>query len=226
MIKIITANIGRDGMSTARVREDLLKIKKQRGSKFICFQEIDEADPANEHGLVRSTFKRNVLAGMNHMEPIVAPWGAKLLHNRTVKACDGIPHITPARFFNVAVFEYRNQKFVIINCHYPAGAYNGHVAPGQHHGVMAAWEEMFKKHQELVNHYLDKGYTVFWTGDVNRIDMPKVHPNERRLWSHRIDSISVIESGFEFKVHDKGSFPLNSDHDGCWVSGELIPRGR
>lgn len=220
-MKIITANIGRTGMTAARVREDLRKIKRQRGAKFIGFQEIDEADQANEHQILNSVFKRNPKVGMKHMDPIVGARGASVISRQIVKACDGIDGVTPTRWITAAVWQYRGKRFVHVNTHFPAFAFNGKDESFQDE-VMAAWQEQFRKLSEVVKHFNDQGYTVFWTGDVNRVDMPKVHPKERQLVTAGIDSISVIEGEYKVRVRNKGHLSLNSDHDARWVQVDLV----
>lgn len=210
-------------MSAARVREDLLKIKRQPGFKFIGFQEIDEADPADEHAILNQVYRRQKKVGMRHMDPIVAPVAAKIVSHKVTKATDGIGGVTPTRYITAAVFEFRGKRFAHVNTHYPAFAWNGKNESFQKE-VMSAWQEQFRAHQDIVDFYVRQGLTTFWTGDVNRVDMPKVHHDERRLWTRGIDSISVVERNFEFRVKDKGAIALNSDHDACWVSGDLLPK--
>lgn len=226
-MKIITANIGRDGMTAARVTEDFYRIKRQFGAKFIGFQEIDEADPADEHSLLRHVFKGYKIAAFRHMEPIVGPRLARIIHQETVKVADGVGGATPDRYLSTVVWQYRGKKFVHINAHFTAFAWNGKNETIASRGftqqqVLQAWTDEAEALKAKIKHYNDLGYTVFWTGDVNRVDMPKMHPRERQLVTSGIDSISVIEGEWKVRVKKKGHFALNSDHDARWVSFDLV----
>jgi hypothetical protein len=80
---------------------------------------------------------------------------------------------------------------------------------------------MYLKHRELVKGYADKGITVFWTGDTNRTQMPRVHAREKQVVTVGIDSISYIEGAVKVKALRKNSAPLYSDHNAQYADFQL-----
>lgn len=232
-MKLITANIGR-GIGHAQVRSDMQKIKNEAPRAIIGWQEIDEADEAQEHSILRSIFGRQHLIGMEHRVPISVPRWFRVTRSRSVFATGGIPHVSPTRWFTEAVIQNRrgNKKFVVINGHYPAGAFNNKIESTQKERK-DHWEEMFQVHKARVAHWVDQGYTVFWVGDVNRMDMPKVHHREVRVVTTGIDSISYVIGASHghvkpigVKFRGAGSIKLNSDHDAKWARFKLTPPRR
>jgi hypothetical protein len=226
-MRLVTANIGRKA-SVQHTRADFETIRRLRG--ITGFQEIDEADAPPEHSLLKAVLSSGYeLGGLAHYVPIAVPKrGYKLLRTRDVYATGGVKHWSPTRFFTVATVKSKaklrdrikgrtDNVFIVINTHYPAGGYHGERPPEAKKELIKHWDEQFVKHRELVKHYADKGYTVFWTGDVNRTTMPKVHPREVQVVTVGIDSISYVEGNVKVKVKHKGSAKLFSDHNAQYV---------
>lgn len=229
-MRVITANIGRKA-SVQHTRADFATIKALKG---ICgYQEIDEADGPPEHDLLKAVLGgSNTLVGMEHHVPISLPKKFDVINSHTVFATSGVPKYSPARFFTVAIVRQkktlidrirgRNHKaFVVINTHYPAGGYHGERPEAAAKQLRTHWDEQFAVHKKLIEKYVDRGYTVFWTGDVNRTTMPKVHPREVRVVTVGIDSVSYVEGNIKVKVIRKGSAKLFSDHNAQYADFKL-----
>lgn len=232
-MRLVTANIGRK-QNIQQTRADFETIRSLGG--IVGFQEIDEEpDPAPEHAFLRGVLgpKFN-LVGADTRVPVAVPKPYKVLASHTVFGTGGVKVWSPARYFVVAIIERqglsdklkalfkRNQEaFVVINTHYPAGAYHGTRPPAAKRELKKHWDEQFENHKKLVKKYVDRGYTVFWTGDVNRVDMPRVHPRERQVVTAGIDSISYVEGKVKVKAFGKGSRKLYSDHDALFANFKL-----
>lgn len=78
----------------------------------------------------------------------------------------GIGEVTPLRWINEVAVEHRSHpglKFVLINTHYLAGAYNGEQNPN----LRDEWDLHKKTHRERVMAHHDRGHLVIWTADTN-----------------------------------------------------------
>lgn len=220
-MKIVTVNEGRN-IGTAGYLADLHKIKSAFPKAVIGWQEIDEADPANEHGGLADVFNGYHFVNFKSKEPILVPPGVHILRDHVERISDGVPHVSPPRTLSEVWIRVKgsDSPVVILNTHLIAGAWNKKIEPTQEIRRKYWWESVDKMKERIKFHH-DAGRTVFWMGDVNRMDMPKLHKDERRLVSTGIDSISVIVGETKVKKVDEGALPLNSDHDARWVQVEF-----
>lgn len=226
-MRLVTANIGRKS-SIAGVWSDVREIKTKCPGAIVGWQEIDEADPAPEHKILDKVIGPVAnLAGMRTKVPIsVSRKHYRVLEKNVVFASKGIPGVSPTRWIvETVVQDKRNAAivFVILNVHYPAGAWNAKTHERAEAERDEAWADTFRVHKARVKHWHDKGYTVFWVGDTNRMAMPKVHPDERQIVTRGIDSISFIpcDTGVRVKVLRSGVIELFSDHNASWVDFQL-----
>lgn len=229
--KLATANIGRN-IGAAGVRADMTAIKKL-GRVVVGWQEIDEGDPAEEHIILNDVFRRKFRnAGMSTRVPISVHGDFHIKREKVTLAAKGIPHASPVRVITEVMvvaksrfWRKRLEPIVFINLHYPAGAFNNKREKNQE-AREDRWRDTYKKHQERLEYWADKrGFTVFWTGDVNRMDMPKVHKDEKIIDSKGIDDIRVIERSTNVKVLRKGRLRSRSDHDAKYAVIKLSPKG-
>jgi len=229
-LRLITANIGRKA-SVQHTRADFETIRRLKG--ITGFQEIDEADKPLEHSLLKAVLSSDYfLEGLKSFVPVAIPKGYEVINARVVYGAPGVAHYSPNRYFVVVVIAKKEtwldkklarqrKAFVVINTHYPAGAYHGDRPAAARRELIDSWDRQFLKHKSIVKHYVDKGYTVFWTGDVNRTVMPKVHPREVQVVTVGIDSVSYVPGGVKVKVIRKGSAQLYSDHNAQYADFEL-----
>lgn len=225
---LCTANIGRTKMTADRVEADMRKIKSTfRGGAIIGWQEIDEADQADEHAILRRVYRdyyENI--AMETRTPISVFQGYEVERSRVIHATGGIPHVSPHRVITEALIRYRRKSppIVVLNMHYPPGAFNKKIEKTQKQRE-EHWAEMFEKHQDRLKYWADeRGLTTFWMGDVNRQKMPKAHPRERQLVTQGIDSISVVVRSTKVDVVRRGVIDLNSDHNARYVKVNLDAR--
>jgi len=124
---IITANIGRN-IGTAAVESDMRRIKRfvrLSGNKAVIgFQEIDEADPADEHEILGKVFDHWHKANFNSRVPIVASPKAKVVKTKAIALHAGIPHTSPPRIATEIWVKHRDDQkpVVYLNWHIVAGA--------------------------------------------------------------------------------------------------------
>lgn len=223
-MRLITVNEGRN-MGTAGYTSDLHKIKNEFPKAIIGWQEIDEADPANEHAVMREVFKGYQIINFEYKEPITLPAKVKVVDHKVIHLSKGVAHTSPPRIANEVWIEtkYSDKPIVIINTHLIAGAWNNKIEPNQELR-RELWNQSVEKLRKRIEFHHNAGRTVFWMGDMNRMDMPKLHKDERRIVSSGIDSISVIVGSVGVRVIDTGSLPLASDHDAKWAKVELFER--
>ena len=134
-IEVWTANFGR-GVSAARYQRNLERLLDAVDPNLavIGFQEIDEADEANEYEILRRlTVAGYAIAGRTTMVPILLARSRYRPHNRKVTfASKGLPKVTPHRVVVEVVADLLNlhgsrtgrvhpeaPEFVFMNFHIP-----------------------------------------------------------------------------------------------------------
>jgi hypothetical protein len=198
------------------------RIRSNYPGSIIGWQEIDDDDEAQEYRILNRVFNKTfITVGRGQRVPITFSRAYKVLNSKVTFGSHGIAKVTPHRVVVEVMLKDRlrfwRPAFAVVNTHYPSGAFNGKVDYKEGARV-DAWHDLFKVHQARVKHYADREVTVFWTGDTNRRDMPKVHPRERQLVTAGIDSISVVPGAAKFKIGKTGFLSLNSDHDARYVN--------
>ena len=109
-------------------------------------------------------------------------------------------------------------RFVIVNVHFIAGAYNGDLAEADHRRRQRQWDIEWIQLQEFIGDYKRKGRTVFVMGDFNHPRPPRPTSNFMWLCGERLDRIGVTRTGAtEVEELDSGVVELNSDHNGQWT---------
>jgi hypothetical protein len=131
-LTVITANIGRH-VSQAKAHENVHRIRVRFPHALIGFQEIDEADAADEHRILNQRFGPQgptdhtfVFAARQQLVPIAVPAPWTIASASVTKTCDGRQHVTPQRV--VVTAHVRNSEHegfppvVFMNGHYPHNA--------------------------------------------------------------------------------------------------------
>ena len=213
--KIVTANIGRN-IGAGGVEADYRAILNEAPQGIIGFQEIDEADPANEHGLLQDAFEQFEIVNFSSRVPLAVHNRFDLTKTDDFRLSPGVKHASPPRVATDAWLEIDGEILVVINFHLIAGAWNAKIESNQQIRREYWWDAVDKLKARIEWH-IAHGRTVVWMGDVNRMDMVKLHRRERQLVTPGIDSISVVESRLKAKVREKGTIKLNSDHDADFV---------
>lgn len=220
---LVTANLGRKATPLGTLN-DMRKIKRSLSRPIVGWQEIDEADPGDEHAMLKRVYRNFIQIGFKGRVPISVPRSKyRVLQRNTIVGSQGIPNVSPRRLLTEVLLQDRDNaaiKFVVINVHYPAGAFNKKIESTQR-ARENAWDNMFAVHKRRVQYWANKGVTVFWVGDVNRMGMPKVHPRERQVITAGIDSLSFIEGDTRVAFVRQGVVDLNSDHNAKWAEFRL-----
>lgn len=202
---VVTANLGRvadkadHGRYETSVRNvrRTVKIATRTTRPLVGFQEIGEGDkdPLIEHRLIAKYFegfKKAFFTPSKHPSyrvPIIVPAPFEVVSTNAVRGHGGVENVSPPRWISEVVLRLGTDpktRFAMLNTHYIAGAYNG----DQHQDRRKYWDALFKLHQERIAHYHAKGLPVIWTGDVNRRNLGRLHPLERRLMP--ADSIDQV----------------------------------
>ena len=117
-------------------------------------------------------------------------------------------------------------RFVIVNVHFIAGAYNGDLPAKDKARRTRQWDIEWAALQTFIGDYKRKGLTVFVEGDFNHPRPPMPTRNFQWLCGSRLDRIGVTRTGgTEVEELDSGVVELNSDHNGQWTR-VILHRGR
>lgn len=191
-VTVVTANIGR-GETSAAAASNIGRVMTgfkpvlpwKRSPLFVGFQEIDEADGPDEHAILRKAAAGSSIVGFAQLCPLVVPPEWAVIHEEITKTCQGRPKVTPTRVAVQALAEHRDTglRAVFVNGHYP------HNAPD-------LWADCQRMWIEVVERWLDTGYTVITTRDRNRAGTPPaLSPFEVPLLEPKlIDKITVIQA--------------------------------
>lgn len=155
-----------------------------------------------------------------HRVPMSVPRDYAVLRRRVTRVHGGKAGVSPHRVITEAVLERVDTpglRFVLVNTHYVAGAWNGRQDPHE------AWrDDMWRRHfrahrDDVLGHWRSLGYPVIWTGDVNRAPMPLLLPrHERRAFGGGIDQIGWVPggNGTQLRLRRTKVVPLHVDgHD-------------
>lgn len=195
---VVTVNIGR-GYKTGEAHDNILRVRHGFPGAIIGWQEIDEADPADEHKILAATFGpahyRNV--GFAHAVPISVPLDWEIVPGsaKVTKASKWLAGASPDRFIVevVATHPLLTEPVRFANGHYPLARLGGKEGGRRWEDCQAAWQSRAVEwHQSRI--------TTVTTRDTNRLRrMPKVHPSERQLLPNAISRISVIPGSVDVK---------------------------
>lgn len=194
-ITAVTANIGRhvkppEAAHNIRAVVDGFRPQWWRQTPAaIGWQEIDEADTPDEHGILHRTVKtftpKATIAGFATAVPIVVPPGWRIVKERVTPTCPGRPKITPMRVCVQAMIEHEETgiRIVLANGHYP-------------HNAWDLWRICQKSWELIVNKWTELGYTVVTTRDRNkRGNVDPLSPFEVPLLpANLLDKISFIQA--------------------------------
>ena len=123
---------------------------------------------------------------------------------------------TPNRYVSWAFVQGRDNpfKFIVMNTHYVSGAWNNKPKPYKA-WRKRVWEVHWKVQYDLVRGFHNAGYSILGTGDFNRVEVKRFHPDQVWLTKGGIDKLWFLEGkhGPQFKqVGDLIRTDMNSDH--------------
>lgn len=211
---LVTANLGR-GVSDPKFRANVNKIKAACPTAVVAFQELDEADTPDEHTIVGNVFHAHARAAWRRNNPILVPPGWRLTATHVIKACEGLEHVTPARFLVEAVIARDGRLVSVMNLHWPRNV------PEAAERRQACTETL----RAAIKKRASQGRTVFWVGDTNTHGaFPKLHGREVRVVDDGIDRIGYVEGLTGVDVVGTGSVDLTIDgHDAQWARFKMTP---
>lgn len=223
---VVTANVGR-GVTQAEAERNILAIHRGFKRAVIGWQEIDEADVADEHSILREVFDtedyRNV--GFGHATPITlpAPWTVVPGTADVTQACQWLAKATPNRFIVSALCQHPDLREPVVfeNGHYPLARLGGREGAGRWNDTHAAWVKRTKEWRR-------EGYTIITTRDTNRLKrMPKLHWTERQLLPNAISRITVVPGSVSVAPLGTRDVKLTIDgHNARGVKLELSDKKR
>jgi hypothetical protein len=217
-LPVITANIGRKNLGAREAAIRAVRNGDPGHRPFVGWQEIREGDDG-EPAMVEQYFGdlyRNpfLYHERSYRVPISVPRPWKLVNSNPTFVHRGITDVTPERWVNEVAVEHESHpglKFVLINTHYIANAYNG----GQNPNLRDEWDLHKKTHRERVMAHHDRGHLVIWTADTNRPDYDQAtgQPNERKVFANGIDRINWLpgDGTVQLELASTGTIPMNVD---------------
>ncbi|MDT0378300.1 hypothetical protein RM572_05840 [Streptomyces sp. DSM 42041] len=227
---VVTANIGRNNLArraeAVRAVRHAVTINGNLAKPLVGWQEIGEGDDdgvepraINQHfgSSFRNIFEYDDVA---HRVPMSIPRDYDIVDRRVTRVHGGKAGVSPHRVVTEAVLarvDDPQTRFVFVNTHYVAGAWNGKDDP--HEGWRDdMWGRHFRAHRDdVIGHWRSRGFPVVWTGDVNRSPMPLLLPNhEKRAFPGGIDQIGWVPgtNGTQIRLQRTKTVPMHVDsHD-------------
>ncbi|CAM3513558.1 hypothetical protein [Stackebrandtia soli] len=224
---VITANIGRSnlGQRERAIRDvrNAVRIDGGLAKPLVGWQEIREGDPDdNEPRWINKHFGsayQNIYEWDSpaHRVPMSVPKAYKILERRVTSCHGGKAGVTPARYITQALLSRADDpqlRFVFVNTHYVAGAWNGKTDSHEKWRV-DMWRQHFRRQRDnVIGYWRGRGFPVIWTGDVNRSAMPLFVPNqEKRAFAKGIDQIGWIPggNGTQIRLNRTATVPMHVD---------------
>lgn len=219
MAFFITANIGRH-VTVAETKRNIHRVRRSlHVPAFTFFQEIDEDDVANEHGLLRRAYHHDLFTwiGWETREPIAVPEPWRVVKEWNTRVHGGIPGVTPARSINHALVSRGDTYLALVGAH----ALNGREANDRNRHL---WNAYFESLMGVADSYVQEGHPVVWAGDMNADGrMPRIHDREHRVVSAYNDFIGFIPAGGIPKFKGSGKIDLTIDgHNAHWARLGLV----
>jgi hypothetical protein len=207
-LTVVTANIGRT-YKPGEAGDNIERVRHGFPGAFVGWQEIDEADPDNEHGDLGRTFgpERYKNVAIRHAVPISVPKPWAVEDARVELACTFIPHATPNRYIVSALCSHPDlsEPVMFKNGHYNLPRLGGKEGPIHWRDCQNAWWTSTREDHRA-------GHTIITTRDTNRLRrMPKLHPTERQLLPNAISRITVIPGSVGVKVTGRRDVNLTID---------------
>jgi hypothetical protein len=209
-----TANImGNPLMTQKRVVHDA-KVAKSR-STIIGWQEINAA---RYKRAINETYLSDwETTQLDTPIPIsVRSSQFKILKSGYQLAHHGRALASPNRGYTWALVSGRDYpaKFIVVNSHFVSGAWNSKAKPHKA-WRKRMWEVHWRVLQTAVLDMHKAGYAVLGTGDYNRVDVKKFHPDQHWLTQGGIDKLWWLQGPNEPKfleVDKVQTTGLRSDH--------------
>lgn len=224
-------NLGRGGVrdTAAAVRKVADHMDDLPEPAVLFFNEVDEADAANEHALIADEFPEWDRRAWDTREPILTT-GLRVLRGQSIAGAKGVARQSPGRpIHEVIAYNPDGPDTVFIGGHYPAGAHNGSRPAAAFALLMAGYTTMLWKHRKRIRHHRKAGRHVVWAMDVNWRQFPRLHRAERTLRRFGPDRVRVIPAkGWKAKVLRNGRVPLPVEalHGLEWAVIRFVPRHR
>lgn len=187
-------NLGRGTPEQTRVAVD--RIAKHMGQfpvAALLLNEVDEADTADEHGLLSASFRSWEDHAWESREPILLKGIEARRPGRSIRAARGVVRQSPARpIHEVIVRNDDGPDTVFIGGHFPAGAKNGQRPALARIALVTEYARMLRLLRKRIRHHHRKGRHVVWAMDVNWRLMPRLHRREGVLARRGPDTVRVI----------------------------------
>jgi hypothetical protein len=218
-LPVITANIGRKNLGAREAAIRAVRNGDEGARPLVGWQEIGEGD-SGERPMIEKHFGdvyRNVFLGhaTAFRVPISVPKPWQVVDSKPTRVHGGIAHVTPPRWINEVVVQHEahpDLRFVLINSHYIAGAYNG----GERPDLRDEWNHHRNVHKDRVLAHHRKGRLVIWTADTNNPGYTKATgwDAERRVFAHGIDRINWLPGNGTVKLELANTKSIDMRVDG------------
>jgi endonuclease/exonuclease/phosphatase family metal-dependent hydrolase len=212
LITCFTTNWGR-GYDPGELKRNVLAVLDKAGDHAVLgVQELDEADGADEHAILRAQLdKGTTLVGWKTREPLIVSPGLETRMSRIVVGCQGLPKVTPLRHIVGTVTSKDGQGSVaVLNQHPPINRIS----------TQSRRAQMRRVHRAMVDRYYSAGLPVIWMGDMNDAHYMKIHPMEETVYHDGLDWIRMVPQrhGTQLEVLTHGTIGMTIDgHDAGWV---------
>ena len=198
MITVTTANVcGNPIRAKAVVRARMTAALSRTGVVFA--QEVAASNRFRVGGGDYSTLWHRIAAAHHKVTeggprevPISLParhW--QLLTQDTVKVHDGLARVSPARYLTsvVARREVTGEVVGFVNAHTVSKP-----RPGVNHAAwrMARWDEYQAAMVTTVAELIGTCDAVVFGGDLNRVHVPPIHPDQSRLIASGLDHLWIV----------------------------------
>lgn len=218
-LPVVTANIGREnlGQREAAIRD----VRDADGDNrpVVGWQEISEGDTGEPAMISRYFGSRYTNAFLNHdgafRVPISVPRPWQVVDSRPTRVHDGVAGISPPRWVNEVVVAHESDsrlKFVLVNTHYIAHAFNGPQRPD----LRDEWLALKAAHKDRVlAQHQNQGRLVIWTADTNRPDYDTATgwQAERKAFAGGIDRVGWLPGNGDVQLEllNTKEVPMNVD---------------
>lgn len=191
------ANIGRGDVAETTAAADVIARRMNALTKsgrpgMLFLNEVDEADQANEHGILNTTMRPWDSAWWDTREPLMHT-GLTVQRERSWAAAPGVANQSPSRRIHELVIDGGDEPdLAALGGHYPAGAHNGQRPAAARAALLGGYTTMIARHRARLRRHHAAGRNVVWAMDVNWRAFPSLHRREGTLRRNGVDYIRVL----------------------------------
>lgn len=192
-LTVTTANICGNPLRAKRfVRRRMRRALHQNGAVF--GQEVARSNRwrrGNYNAMwrrVADVLGKQTFGGVREV-PVSVPDGWEVISSDSIEVHGGLKRVSPARYITVVRCVVGGRLVAFVNCHPVSKPRRGVSSSAWR---IARWNEYHDRLSAVVGDLHERSFTVVFGGDMNKKDVPTVHPRQQALVQAGLDHLWAV----------------------------------